>query len=144
MAYVGVRQLRAYIYPWVKGIQKFSLTEPIEITVALKNAGQTPARDCECSSVVFVATLPMDDDAKMTEPAEPSDLFQHSKIAIYPEAELRITCISINILSDAIVGPLRARKAAIYVAERQSTRICSGSRVRPNFAGTLIQRTKIC
>lgn len=57
MAYVAIRQLRAYVYPRVNGIKHFSLSEPIEITVVLKNAGQTPAKDCETTGVVFVGTL---------------------------------------------------------------------------------------
>ncbi len=116
MAYVAVRQLRAYVYPWVKRIKKFSLIEPVEITIGLKNCGQTPAKDCECSGVVFVAVLPLDDDAKMPDPTEPSDMLRHSKNPIYPQGELSIDCDSIDILNSAIVEGLRAGKAAIYVA----------------------------
>jgi hypothetical protein len=64
IAYVGIRQLRAYVYPSIRDIKKFSLTEFIEITVELKNAGVTPARDCECHGVVFIGALPLADNAK--------------------------------------------------------------------------------
>jgi hypothetical protein len=117
MAYVAVRQLRAYVFPRVKGIKNFSLTEPIEITVAVKNAGQTPARECETSGVVFVAALPLDDDAKMPEPAEPPGILRHGKGGIYPQEELTIDCESIDLLNNsAIIDGLRTGKAAIYIA----------------------------
>jgi hypothetical protein len=116
MAYVGVRQLRAYISPGVNGIKKFSLTDPIEITITLKNAGQTPARECVSSGVVFVATLPLDDDSKMPEPAEPAGILRHSKSGIYPQGELTFDCESIDLLNSTIIDGLRTGKAAIYVA----------------------------
>jgi hypothetical protein len=108
--------LRAYVYPRVKGIKKFSLTEPIEITVAVKNAGQTPARECQISGVVFVAALPLDDNSKMPEPAEPPGILRHGKSGIYPQEELTIDCELIDSLNSAIVDGLRMGKAAIYVA----------------------------
>jgi hypothetical protein len=116
MAYVGVRQLRAYVYPRVKGIKNFSLTEPIEITVAVRNAGQTPARDCESSGVVFIGSLPLDDNITMPEPAEAPGNVRHGKAGIYPQEELTIDCECIDTLNAEGIELLRTGRAAIYVA----------------------------
>src|SRR5579863_9747074 len=113
MAYVAVRQLRAYVCPRINGIKHFSLTEPIEITIALKNAGQTPAKDCETTGVIFVGTLPLDEKSTMPEP----DNLRHSKSVIYPQGELTFDCESIDLLNNnTMIDGLRAGSAAIYVA----------------------------
>jgi hypothetical protein len=115
MAYVAIRQLRAYVYPRVKILKRFSLTEPIEITVAVKNAGQTPAKECEVSGVVFIAALPLEDGSKMPEPRV-SPGTKHSKAGIYPQEELTIDWDYIDTLTATHIEALRTGHAAIYVA----------------------------
>jgi hypothetical protein len=116
-AYVAVRQLRAYVYPRFKNIKTFSLTEPIEITVELKNAGQTPAKDCETTGVVFVGSLPLDDNSIMPEP----DRRRHGRGVIYPQSEITFDCESIDLLNNnTMIDGLRAGSAAIYVAGKVS------------------------
>jgi hypothetical protein len=111
------RELRAYVYPSVKRIKTFSLTEPIVIIVELRNAGQTPASECETSSSVFVGALPLQDDAKMEGvPAEPEDIGRHSMQTIYPQGEYSFDCVSIDLLTPGIVAELQKGTAAVYVA----------------------------
>jgi hypothetical protein len=116
MAYVAIRQLRAYVFPRVKGMKTFSLTEPIDITIGIKNAGQTPARECESSGVVFIGALPLDDNTKMPEPGEAPGNLKHGKAGIYPQEEMFIDCECIDSLNDGIIEALRIGRAAIYVA----------------------------
>jgi hypothetical protein len=90
IAYVAVRQLRAYITPSVERLVKFSLTDPIEIMVSFKNMGQTPAKEFEASGAVFFGTFPLDETKPVEGPAEPPSGI-HSKCAVYPQAEQTIT-----------------------------------------------------
>jgi hypothetical protein len=116
-AFVGIRQLRAYIYPTVSGIKNFSLTAPIEITVIFKNAGLTPARNVETSSAIFPGTLPLLDASEPEEPREPSSGV-HSKMVIYPGAEHAVDTQAEGIISPEIINLLKQRKPtiAIYIS----------------------------
>jgi hypothetical protein len=70
--------------------------------------------------VVFVATLPLDDNSRMPEPAEPPDNRRHSKSGIYPQGELTFDCESIDLLNNtAIIDGLRASGAAMVIVMRQ-------------------------
>lgn len=127
------QQLRAYIHPTVTEIKKFSLTEPIEISVTLENAGQTPARDCECTGTGFIAALPLDDNATMPDPTEAPGIGRHSKQAIYPHAVRSIDCPSIDILGPEYIKLIRAQKVAIYVAGEVRYKDVFGIKRRSEF-----------
>jgi hypothetical protein len=106
VAFVGIRQLRAYVYPAVR-LKKFSLTVPCEVTIAAKNAGQTPARDVEIQGVVFIDRLPLPDHYTAPEPKEhPSG--RHSKSTLYPGSEIFADLISVDILRPHAVARLTA------------------------------------
>jgi len=122
IAYVAVRQLRAYVTPRVVRLEKFSLTEPIKIVLSFKNMGQTPAKDFEGSGAVFFGQLPLDQTEPIETPQEPSGGV-HSRLAIYPQAEQIITMDSEG---QGIPSPIPAEliaefkktppKVAIYVS----------------------------
>jgi len=133
MAFVAVQQLRAYVYPSIKDVKKFSLTEPIEITVELKNAGVTPARNCECFGVVFFQALPLPDDATWEAPPVEPDILRHSKRAIYPQGRYTVDCDAPDLLTAPIIGELRAGRAAIYVAGEAHYRDIFGFKRRSEF-----------
>jgi hypothetical protein len=109
-------QLRAYISPTVGRVKKFSLTEPIEIQVEIRNTGYTPARRCHTHAVVFVAVLPLPDDTKFPDPNEGTE--KYSKGTIFPGNVRSVDGPSVDILVPDLVGHLKAADpvTAIYIA----------------------------
>jgi hypothetical protein len=115
----GERQLRAYVYQHSIKLTKFSLTEPMEFTVSICNAGSTPASEFECHGVAFLASLPLLDETVMPEPAEDLTVGRHSKGALFPGVERQMDCDCIDqfLGADVIGGINEPRpKIAIYVA----------------------------
>jgi hypothetical protein len=116
IAYVGVFQLRAYINPTLRKIQKFSLTERIIISIKLKNDGETPAHAMEVQAVIFVGALPLADDAKLHEPKEPEGLGRHSTMTLFSRGETIIDVVADDVLTPIEITALKAKIWVIYIA----------------------------
>ncbi len=115
MAYVAVRQLRAYVFPGDITIEKFGVKN-IEVHVQWKNAGKTPASHCETQGAVFFAAFPLPDKVIFTgKPLEPEDSGKHPKTIVYPGCELYSPFFSAESLTPQIIQELRAGQSAIYV-----------------------------
>jgi hypothetical protein len=150
VAFVAVRELRAYVYPEVTGLKRFSLTEPIVVTVSWRNRGRTPAREFETHGLVWIGELPLDDRAKFEErgASEPS-IGRHSKSALFPDTDRRIDYDSVfrGPLTDSILKCITEKKMAIYVLGRafyrdifrlrRRTEICAF--IDPDDAAKLIE-----
>lgn len=114
-------ELRAYVFPRIAKLEKFSLTEPIVVTAAWKNAGHTPARLFETHGGIFVGSLPLEDDAHFEDkaPNEPELTGRHSKSALFPGVEVAIDYESPKALSDLGVQEAIVKgRVAIYVVGR--------------------------
>lgn len=134
IAYVAVRQLRAYVYPNVF-LSEFSLTEPIEFCVVMKNCGATPARDFECHGTAFIGALPLADTRKIPDPHPERSDQRHSKAALFPGLEQTVSFACV----DALIAPIQEElirknpKAAIYVAGEARYRDIFGFKRTTNF-----------
>ena len=71
IAFVAVRQLRAYIYPGQILVKFLGFTEPMIITIDIRNSGTTPAKNLEFSGSVFLETFPLEDNTIVRKPSEP-------------------------------------------------------------------------
>ncbi|MFI5021145.1 MAG: hypothetical protein ACHQRJ_05770 [Alphaproteobacteria bacterium] len=135
IAFVAVRQLRAYIYPEILGLKKFSFTTPIEVGVKWKNCGQTPAKRFEAHGVVWIAEFPMPDEMRFEKTGrEPADIGRHSKPTIYPGEESLADYASLQIpLTTEILDSIIAKKLAIYLAGEAFYRDVFGRRRKTQF-----------
>ena len=112
-------QLRAYVRPDVLGLKAFSLTSPIEITVEWKNTGATPAKDFEAHGLVWLAALPLPDNADF-EPGDPKEdpkIGRHGKTAIFPQAITHADYVAEHDpqISPEVANAIIAGRVAIYV-----------------------------
>lgn len=123
IAYVAVRQLRAYVYPDVSGLRAFSLASPIEVGIVWKNFGQTPARNFEANGVVWIDRFPLADDVKINRPKERDIAERNSRAALYPGMETRADYASTGVpVSEAVIKAIIAKQLAIYVVAEASYR----------------------
>jgi len=114
-------ELRAYVFPQVAKLEKFSLTEPIAVTVVWKNAGHTPAKVFQTHGGVFVGSFPLKNDAHFEDesPTEPQPTGRHSKSALFPGGEVSIVYSAEKVLSHPDVQKeVVEKRAAIYVVGR--------------------------
>jgi hypothetical protein len=116
IAFVAIRQLRAYVYPSIGGLKHFSLTEPIQIIVEWKNCGATPAREFLCHGIVWVAPLPMPSEAAFQDAEEPKGAGKHSKATLYPGSTSNADYFSVERpIPNAVIDAIVQGEFAIYV-----------------------------
>jgi len=116
-------------------VRRFNFTESVIIALDVRNAGQTPARDFECHGSVFVAVLPLPDDAEMPPPKEEPHTGRHSKASLHPNVSNNIEFDGLDILTPAIVEELLKPKpkAAIYFAGEAHYRDVFGEKRTSQF-----------
>lgn len=77
------RDMRAYLGMENIRLVAFSLIKPIRIQANWKNYGKTPARRFETSGSVWIAPLPLDDDADFVDGPEEDPIGRHGRMSIY-------------------------------------------------------------
>lgn len=132
---VSRAQTRPYVMPNITGVRKFSLIEPIEVRVDIKNIGPTPALDVETHAEAFVAILPLPDTATFPPSPKEDHTGRHSRITLYPGQHQNIDAESVDILNPETIAALKARepKIAIYISGEVHYRDVFGGRHTSQF-----------
>lgn len=134
IAFVAIRQLRAYVYPEVKGLKTFNLKGEVTVVMEWKNCGQTPAKSFENHGCVFLALLPLPDKIGFGgAPAEP-ETGKHSFSTIYPGLVFRSDYEFIDgALEDEVIEAIKSDRLAFYVSGQAYYRDIFGFKRRTEF-----------